>query len=151
MSATAADSPRDTPLEAVPESQRKLVVALAGDRPALAWADRRACEQILSNLLDNAIQYTEPGGNIALRIASDDRDLRIEIRDTGIGISERNLARIFERCYRVDQARSRAQGGTGLGLAIVKHQVQSLGGTIQVESQLGRGSTFAFTLPRHAS
>ena len=77
--------------------------------------------------------------------------MRIDVRDTGIGIPERDLARIFERFYRVDKARSRSAGGTGLGLAIVKHLVQGLGGTIQVESQLGRGSTFSFTLPRHAT
>ena len=67
-----------------------------------------------------------------------------------MGIPERDLPRIFERFYRVDRARSRSQGGTGLGLAIVKHLVQSLGGEIEVESQLGRGSTFSFSLPRQS-
>jgi len=131
--------------------QKQLKVSLTSDRPGIAWADPQACEQILSNLLDNAIKYTEPGGSIALRIGGDERSVRIAVSDTGVGIPERDLARIFERFYRVDQARSRSQGGTGLGLAIVKHLVQSLGGAIQVESQLGRGSTFAFTLPRHAT
>jgi two-component system phosphate regulon sensor histidine kinase PhoR len=74
--------------------------------------------------------------------------VRVAVADTGAGIPERDLARIFERFYRVDRARSRALGGTGLGLAIVKHLVQSQGGEITVESELGRGSTFAFTLPR---
>jgi two-component system phosphate regulon sensor histidine kinase PhoR len=129
--------------------QKELKVSLTSDRPGIAWANPQACEQILSNLLDNAIKYTEPGGRITLRIGGDERNVRIAVSDTGVGIPERDLARIFERFYRVDQARSRSQGGTGLGLAIVKHLVQSLGGAIQVESQLGRGSTFSFTLPRH--
>jgi two-component system phosphate regulon sensor histidine kinase PhoR len=131
--------------------EKRLNVSLESERPGIAWADPQACEQILSNLLDNAIKYTEPGGKIELRIGGDDRCVRIDVKDTGIGIPERDLARIFERFYRVDKARSRSAGGTGLGLAIVKHLVQGLGGTIQVESQLGRGSTFSFTLPRHAS
>jgi two-component system phosphate regulon sensor histidine kinase PhoR len=131
--------------------EKQLAVALASERPGVAWADPQACEQILSNLLDNAIKYTQPGGAITLRIGGDDRSVRIDVADTGMGIPERDLARIFERFYRVDKARSRSQGGTGLGLAIVKHLVQGLGGTIQVESQLGRGSTFSVTLPRHVT
>ena len=120
------------------------------ERPAVAWADAQSCEQILSNLLDNAIKYTEPGGGIALRIGGDERSVRIDVADTGMGIPQRDLGRIFERFYRVDQARSRSQGGTGLGLAIVKHLVQSLDGEIEVESQLGRGSTFSVSLPRQS-
>jgi two-component system phosphate regulon sensor histidine kinase PhoR len=132
-----------------PRSEEKqLGVSLVCERPGTAWADAQACEQILSNLLDNAIKYTEPGGSITLRVGGDDRCVRVEVADTGMGIPERDLGRIFERFYRVDKARSRSQGGTGLGLSIVKHLVQSLGGEIQVESALGRGSTFAFTLPR---
>jgi two-component sensor histidine kinase len=127
--------------------QERLNVSHTSDRPGIAWANPQAGEQILSNLLDNAIKYTEPGGSIALRIGGDERSVRIAVSDTGVGIPERDLGRIFERFYRVDPARSRSQGGTGLGLAIVKHLVQSLGGKIQVESQLGRGSTFSFTLP----
>jgi two-component system phosphate regulon sensor histidine kinase PhoR len=130
--------------------EKQLTATLTSERPGIAWADPQACEQILSNLLDNAIKYTEPGGSIALRIGGDDRHVRIDVADTGMGIPERDLSRIFERFYRVDQARSRSQGGTGLGLAIVKHLVQSLGGEIEVESQLGRGSTFSFTLPRQS-
>jgi len=114
----------------------------------MAWADSQAVWQILSNLLDNAIKYTEPGGRIRIRIEGDPRRVRVRVSDTGAGIPERDLARIFERFYRVDRARSRALGGTGLGLSIVKHLVQSQGGEITVESELGRGSTFTFTLPR---
>jgi two-component system phosphate regulon sensor histidine kinase PhoR len=130
--------------------EKRLSASLTTERPGIAWADPRACEQIVSNLLDNAIKYTDPGGSIALRIGGDDRSVRIDVADTGLGIPERDLGRIFERFYRVDQARSRSQGGTGLGLAIVKHLVQSLGGEIEVQSQLGRGSTFSVTLPRPA-
>ncbi len=115
-----------------------------------AWADPQAVWQILSNLLDNAIKYTEPGGRIRIRVEDDRRRVRVAVADTGAGIPERDLARIFERFYRVDRARSRALGSTGLGLAIVKHLVQGQGGEIRVESELGRGSTFTFTLPRAA-
>lgn len=131
-------------------AEKQLTATLSSERSGIAWADAQSCEQILSNLLDNAIKYTEPGGSIALRIGGDDRSVRVEVADTGMGIPQRDLGRIFERFYRVDQARSRSQGGTGLGLAIVKHLVQGLGGEIEVKSQLGRGSTFSFSLPRHS-
>jgi two-component system phosphate regulon sensor histidine kinase PhoR len=131
-------------------AEKQLSASLRSERPGIAWSDAQSCEQILSNLLDNAIKYTEPGGSIALRIGGDDRSVRVDVADTGIGIPQRDLGRIFERFYRVDQARSLSQGGTGLGLAIVKHLVQSLGGEIEVESQLGRGSTFSVSLPRQS-
>jgi two-component system phosphate regulon sensor histidine kinase PhoR len=114
----------------------------------LAWADPLPVWQILQNLLDNAIKYSEPGGKIRVGVDADARRVRVRVSDTGTGIPERDLGRIFERFYRVDKARSRALGGTGLGLSIVKHLVQSLGGEITVDSELGRGSTFSFTLPR---
>jgi two-component system phosphate regulon sensor histidine kinase PhoR len=128
--------------------ERRLEADSEETGPAVAWADPQAVWQILSNLLDNAIKYTEPGGRIRIRIEGDARRVRVRVSDTGAGIPERDLARIFERFYRVDRARSRALGGTGLGLSIVKHLVQSQGGEITVESELGRGSTFTFTLPR---
>ncbi len=114
---------------------------------ALAWADPQAVEQILTNLLDNAVKYTTAGGRIGVSTEEDGDFVRVRVRDTGIGIPEDDLARIFERFYRVDKARSRELGGTGLGLSIVKHLVQQLGGEISVESEVGRGSTFSFTLP----
>jgi two-component system phosphate regulon sensor histidine kinase PhoR len=112
-----------------------------------ALADPRALEQVLSNLLDNAIKYTNPGGRIAVGIAPRDGQVRVAVEDSGIGIPEADRSRIFERFYRADKARSRALGGTGLGLSIVKHLVQGMGGDIFVESEPGRGSTFTFTLP----
>jgi len=128
--------------------ERRLEVHHSSSGRATALADPRAVEQILTNLLDNAVKYTEPGGRIEIQVESGPTKVRVRVRDTGIGIPEQDLGRIFERFYRVDKARSRALGGTGLGLAIVKHLVQSLGGEISVKSELGAGSTFTFTLPR---
>jgi two-component system phosphate regulon sensor histidine kinase PhoR len=118
--------------------------------PTEALADRRAVEQVLTNLLDNAAKYTNPGGHIEVRLATARDQVRVEVKDDGIGIPEEDLPRIFERFYRVEKARSRDLGGTGLGLSIVKHLVQAMGGEIFVESRIGRGSSFTFTLPRAA-
>jgi len=104
-------------------------------------------DQILLNLLDNAIKYTPEGGEVTVRAFREGSRARVEVQDTGIGIPPESLPRIFERFYRVDKARSRALGGTGLGLAIVKHMVEAYGGTVGVESQPGKGSTFHFTVP----
>lgn len=116
------------------------------------FCDSEAVHQILSNLLDNAIKYTPEGGCIDLGarpLEGDSEFVEIHVRDTGIGIPAEDLPRLFERFYRVDKARSRELGGTGLGLAIVKHLVKAQGGAVRVESQPGKGSTFAFTLPVH--
>jgi signal transduction histidine kinase len=99
------------------------------------------------NLLDNAIRYTGAGGVIRVRLGRQEGDAILEVKDTGEGIPTRDLGRVFERFYRVDTARSRATGGTGLGLAIVKHVVESHGGRVEAESQLGVGSTFTVLLP----
>jgi two-component system phosphate regulon sensor histidine kinase PhoR len=127
---------------------RSLALELELEAGPEAWADRRATEQILTNLLDNAAKYTDAGGRVTLRVGHDASDVILQVSDTGIGIPEEARSRIFERFYRVDRARSRDLGGTGLGLAIVKHLVQAMGGRIYVESQLGRGSTFSVRLPR---
>jgi two-component system phosphate regulon sensor histidine kinase PhoR len=113
------------------------------------WADRHAVEQVLGNLLDNAIKYTPSGGRIDVRVRpGPGLRLRVSVTDTGIGIPRKDLPRIFERFYRVDPGRSRALGGTGLGLAIVKHLVQAMGGQLGVESQPGHGTRFWVDLPR---
>jgi two-component system phosphate regulon sensor histidine kinase PhoR len=112
-----------------------------------ALADRRALEQVLLNLLDNAIKYSEPGGRIEIFVSGTPAGVRIEVTDTGIGIPEADRARIFERFYRVEKARSRDLGGTGLGLAIVKHLVQAQEGEVSVSSREGQGSTFCVRLP----
>jgi two-component system phosphate regulon sensor histidine kinase PhoR len=116
-----------------------------------ALADPHAVEQVVRNILDNACQYTEAGGRVKLSVEAEVELACIRIEDTGIGIPERDLGRIFERFYRVDKARSRAAGGTGLGLSIVKHLVQSMNGSIDVASVLGCGSTFTLRLPRARS
>lgn len=111
-------------------------------------ADRSYLEQILINLLDNAIKYTPEGGRVTVSaVEKDSKDIQFSIEDNGIGIPKEDLSRIFERFYRVDKGRSKELGGTGLGLSIVKHLVQAHGGRVWVESQLGKGSTFYFTLP----
>jgi two-component system phosphate regulon sensor histidine kinase PhoR len=128
---------------------RRLAVAAAGASPP-ALADRRALEQVLQNLLDNALKYTEPGGRIDVRLSSAGGKVRIEVADTGIGIPEADRTRVFERFYRVDKARSRDLGGTGLGLSIVKHLVQAMDGDIFLESREGHGTTVAVVLPAAA-
>ena len=104
-------------------------------------------EQVLVNLLDNAIKFNHPGGEVKVECAStSDGHVQISVSDTGIGIPSGEIRRVFERFYRVDKARSRPAGGTGLGLPIVKEVVERMGGTVSVESQLGRGSKFIVIL-----
>lgn len=103
--------------------------------------------EVLSNLFDNAIQYTPPGGRVSVTAESNGSFAVVTVADTGIGIPKAEQARIFERFYRVDDARSREAGGTGLGLAIAKHVVESHGGRIWVESSVGEGSKFHFSVP----
>jgi two-component system phosphate regulon sensor histidine kinase PhoR len=103
--------------------------------------------EVLQNLLDNAVQYTPVGGEIAVMACSKGHDVIFSVTDTGIGIPESDLERIFERFYRVDSARSRDVGGTGLGLAIARHIVDAHGGRIWVESAIGQGSRFHFSVP----
>jgi two-component system phosphate regulon sensor histidine kinase PhoR len=100
------------------------------------------------NLIDNAIKYTPAGGRIAVTCREEGNGVRITVRDTGVGIPAEHLPRIFERFYRVDRERSREAGGTGLGLAIVKHIVEAHGSNVEIESEVGRGSTFSFSLRR---
>jgi signal transduction histidine kinase len=105
---------------------------------------------LLRNLIDNAIRYSHADGQVQVEIGSEGDEVTMGISDTGIGIPSKDIPRIFERFYRVDRARSRDTGGTGLGLAIVKHVVENHGGTIEVTSELGRGTTFRIRLPAAA-
>jgi two-component system phosphate regulon sensor histidine kinase PhoR len=109
--------------------------------------DRKRLEQALRNLMENALKYTDAGW-VRVRLEPGPIKVRVTVADSGRGISPEHLPRIFERFYRVDQARSRALGGTGLGLSIVKHAVQLHGGTVGVESKVGEGSTFWLEIPR---
>jgi two-component system phosphate regulon sensor histidine kinase PhoR len=104
--------------------------------------------QLLRNLIDNAMRYTPEGGRVDVTVSSRGGAAVIEVADTGIGIPQKELSRIFERFYRVDRARARDTGGTGLGLAIVRHVAEAHGGTVAATSELGAGSTFTVTLPR---
>ncbi|MEZ5403481.1 MAG: ATP-binding protein [Bryobacteraceae bacterium] len=125
------------------------------EETAEVFCDSKAVQQALGNLLDNAIKYTPEGGGIyvgslpAVAGTSSHPFHEIYVRDTGQGIPEEDLPRLYERFYRVDKARSRELGGTGLGLAIVKHLVRAHGGDVGVTSVIGKGSRFAFTLPVH--
>lgn len=115
--------------------------------PSTVSGDRDSMTQVLENLLDNAIKYTPNGGHIYISYEQRAQEGVLEVRDTGIGIPQEDLDRIFERFYRVDKARSREVGGTGLGLAIVKHLIFRMQGRIDVESQVGSGSVFRVILP----
>jgi two-component system phosphate regulon sensor histidine kinase PhoR len=101
----------------------------------------------LLNLLDNAVNYTNEGGRVEVSCRREGDRIMVAVKDTGIGIPEEHLSRIFERFYRVDQARSRELGGTGLGLAIVKHVMNLHNGSVSVESREGKGSTFTLSFP----
>jgi two-component system phosphate regulon sensor histidine kinase PhoR len=127
--------------------QISVQVDIPGNVPRV-MADPGQLEQVLVNLLDNAVKYTPEGGNVRVFSEEEGDLIRISLADNGIGIPAKDLPRIFERFYRVDEARSREQGGTGLGLAIVKHIVQLHGGDVSVTSGIGSGTTFSFTLKK---
>ena len=110
--------------------------------------DETQLTSMFSNLVDNAVKYTPPGGRVEVTGGFEGSEVAIRISDTGIGIPEAKLSRIFERFYRVDRARSKETGGTGLGLSIVKHVAENHGGRVTVESTPGEGSTFIVYLPR---
>jgi two-component system phosphate regulon sensor histidine kinase PhoR len=127
-----------------------VTLSIPVDLPSIT-ADAFLLEQMLVNLLDNALKYTEQGEVTVTCAPQGASKVRIEVADTGIGIPSESLPRIFERFYVVDKSRSRKLGGTGLGLAIVKHIVQSHGGTIDVESAPGKGTRFIVLLPREST
>jgi two-component system phosphate regulon sensor histidine kinase PhoR len=137
----------------VQENQAILEIGEMTD--AQVFADSDSVMQVLGNLIENAIKYGPPRSDARARVVIGAREVaqpfeavEFSVQDFGSGIASEHLNRIFERFYRVDKTRSRESGGTGLGLAIARHMVQSQGGTIRAESELGEGSTFVFTLPK---
>jgi signal transduction histidine kinase len=127
------------------EAKVTLKIETSGERQIRG--SQRDLALLVRNLVDNAIRHSHEGSVIRVKIACDDDAVTLRVSDTGIGIPSKDIPRIFERFYRVDRARSRETGGTGLGLAIVKHVVENHGGKIDVESELGRGTTFSVTFP----
>jgi two-component system phosphate regulon sensor histidine kinase PhoR len=115
------------------------LVSMRGDRAQLGL--------LLSNLLDNALRHTSARGTVCVRLEATESRATLQVNDTGEGIPASELPRVFERFYRIDKARTRQTGGTGLGLAIVRHVAEAHGGTVRVDSELGRGSTFTVSLP----
>lgn len=115
---------------------------------ALVYADRSRIEQVLTNLVSNSIKYGKPGGTTVVNFINMYDEAVIEVEDNGIGISEENQKRLFERFYRVDKSRSREQGGTGLGLSIVRHIIEAHRGQLSVRSEPGKGSVFSFSVQR---
>ncbi|MFW5800773.1 MAG: sensor histidine kinase, partial [Spirochaeta sp.] len=116
--------------------------------PEYLLANANLLEQALHNLVQNAIKYSPPDSEVVLRCSEKEHSVHIEVQDSGAGIPQQDIPRLFERFYRVDRARSRDQGGTGLGLAIVKHIALVHGGSVEAASTLGRGSVFRIILPQ---
>ena len=144
---------RDTLLEAAElvaaaAAAKSIAVEIEPGAAPVVEGDPDALLRLAANLLDNAVKYNRPQGFVRVRISERDGEALLEVADGGIGISPAHLGRIFERFYRVDSGRAREEGGTGLGLAIVKHVALAHGGRVEVESELGRGSTFRVVLPR---
>ncbi|MDX1488749.1 MAG: ATP-binding protein, partial [Acidiferrobacterales bacterium] len=129
-----------------PKAQEKGINLVLENPTYMVEADRSRIRQVLTNLIENAIAYSDEG-TVRCRIRRRLEKVRVEVVDTGKGIPEDHLDRIFERFYRVDPGRSRKSGGTGLGLSIVKQIMQAHGETMHVESTLGRGTRFWFDLP----
>lgn len=131
------DHAREAGVRVVVEAQAATVTGSARDLSLL-----------VRNLIDNAIRYTKPGGSVEIAVRTEPTgEISLAVRDTGVGIPNRDLVRIFERFFRVDRARSRETGGTGLGLAIVRHVAENHGGSVEVQSELGAGSSFTVHLP----
>ncbi len=129
------------------ESRRVTLVG-GGQKGLRVWGDEAMLITAVHNLVHNAVQYSPTPSRVGIGVTAGDDVIEIAVTDQGIGIPEDELDRVFERFFRVDQARSRTTGGTGLGLSIVKHVVQNHGGDVRVWSQPGRGSTFTIRLPR---
>jgi signal transduction histidine kinase len=162
LSAIEARAPEDTTREPVdlgaiarhvvatarPKSiEHEVTLETSFPEPARVWGDPLGVEQIVDNLVDNAIKYGKRGGTVRVNAVTEGDWMELRVSDDGPGIQAEHLPRLFERFYRVDPGRSRAEGGMGLGLAIVRHLTEAMGGRIDVESKVGAGTTFTVTLP----
>jgi two-component system phosphate regulon sensor histidine kinase PhoR len=130
--------------------EKEINLDLVDNLGIVAKIDAHLLEQAVVNLIDNAIKFSEPESHIKVVADQTDTEIKIQVKDQGMGIAQKHLPRLFERFYRVDKARSRNLGGTGLGLAIVKHIAQAHGGYVTVESTLGKGSTFTIHFIRNS-
>jgi len=129
-------------------AERGIVLSLqAPNELPPVFADPERVGQALRNLIDNALRYTPPGGRVGVSLTAEGDQVAIAVADTGGGIAPEDLPHVFDRFYRADRSRSRATGGSGVGLAIVKQLVEAQGGGVSAQSEPGRGSTFAFSLP----
>jgi two-component system, OmpR family, sensor kinase len=129
-------------------SEKNITLHVQADKPVIALGDEARLIQMTMNLLDNAITYTPEGGSITLSTTVENGKARLSVQDTGIGMAAEHLSHIFERFYRVDPAHAiTAQNNSGLGLSIVEWVVKAHNGSITVESQPGKGSTFTVLLP----
>jgi signal transduction histidine kinase len=133
-------------VQAVAEDQRTSLRLEVSEEPLAVEGDADRLRQVVGNLVSNALRYTPAGGSVALRAWKQGKQVRIAVADTGQGIAPTDLPRVFDRFYRADAARDRASGGSGLGLAIARALVEAHGGEIQVESALGKGTTFTIIL-----
>ncbi len=132
----------------LPQAEKQgLVLSCELESELFVSANHDQMEQVLVNLVDNAMKYTSSGGQVTVWAGKVEDSVVVRVSDTGIGIMSADIGRIFERFYRVDKGRSRASGGTGLGLSIVKHIVDSHNGTVTVESEFNHGSTFTVFIP----
>ncbi|MBE6064192.1 two-component system histidine kinase PnpS [Clostridium cochlearium] len=127
--------------------EKNIELFIVGDKVSNIKGDKDKFKQMMINLVDNGIKYTEEGGKVYIGAKEEENNCVLWVEDTGVGISKEHIERLFERFYRVDKARSRRQGGTGLGLAIVKHIVLGFNGTINIESEEGKGSKFIIKIP----
>ena len=130
------------------EADKKHVTLHCGTQSACITGVRRLLYEIIYNLIDNAVKYNVDGGRVDIQVAGEPHNVRVTVKDTGIGIAPEHQGRIFERFYRADKSHSKASGGTGLGLSIVKHAVQYHHGSIDLQSQPGKGTQISVTFPK---
>ena len=130
------------------EADKKHVTLYCDTQSACITGVRRLLYEIIYNLIDNAVKYNVDGGRVDIQVAGEPHNVRVTVKDTGIGIAPEHQGRIFERFYRADKSHSKASGGTGLGLSIVKHAVQYHHGSIDLQSQPGKGTQISVTFPK---